>query len=191
MRLRRRVLPHVPAISARTVAPWVRSDLVSREEIPHVSERTDSAGRSQPATKPRHEITVTDESGADVGGMVDDRDPEDMSDQDWIDAAYDTEAALPSQDWIDEATPEEDYAGTRGSDLVTGSVPTCKRTPASEQCSSDSNDDPSKFHADSIFRTAVGARLAPPFPGTGKWSESNRHPAGAGAQLEQRLYGRP
>lgn len=39
-------------VDNKTVAK-VRDDLAAREEIPHVSERTDSAGRKQPARKPR------------------------------------------------------------------------------------------------------------------------------------------
>lgn len=75
-------------------AAGVRESLTESGEIPHFSERVDprTGNASQPATKPRHEITLTDEDGDDIGSMVDDRDPADMSDQDWIDAAYDAEA---------------------------------------------------------------------------------------------------
>lgn len=105
-------------VSGNTAAA-VRRDLESTAQVEQSNERVSGDGRVRPATQPRHEITVTDEGGTDVGGMVDDRDPGDKSDQDWIDAAYDTEAALPNQDWIDEATPDEGYDGDRGGDLVT------------------------------------------------------------------------
>jgi len=50
----------------KTVAA-VRAKLESRAEIPHVETRTDSKGRSQPATKPKPE-EKTEEAEAEVQG---------------------------------------------------------------------------------------------------------------------------
>lgn len=80
----------------KDTAGSVRRQLEESGEVGHFSERIDprTGNASQPATKPRHEITITDETGDDVGRMVDDRDPDAMSDQDWIDAAYDADALI-------------------------------------------------------------------------------------------------
>lgn len=82
----------------KNTAAKVRAGLESTGEIHQSDGRVSGDGRVRPATQPRHEITVTDDDGTAVGGMVDDRDPADMSDQDWIDAAYDTEAEFDDSD---------------------------------------------------------------------------------------------
>lgn len=44
--------------------------------------------------QPRSTTVIRDEAGEEIGGIVDDRDPADMTDADWIDEAYDTDAEI-------------------------------------------------------------------------------------------------
>ncbi|GEE00231.1 hypothetical protein nbrc107696_46060 [Gordonia spumicola] len=83
-----------------------------------------TAAAIRDAVRARQQITATDEDGTEVGGMVDDRDPVDMSDQDWIDAAYDADAL------IEDEPADEDRPITEPSPAP--AVPTPRRRPLPE-----------------------------------------------------------
>ncbi|WP_157225316.1 MULTISPECIES: ParB/RepB/Spo0J family partition protein [Gordonia] len=86
-----------------STAGAVRRDLEESGQVSNLDSRVSGDGRVRPATQPRRQATFTDESGDEIGGIVDGRDPDTMSDQDWIDAAYDADALNECHD--DEIVP--------------------------------------------------------------------------------------
>ena len=109
----------VRAIASATGASvgTIHCELARCSEVNTSQEVTGTDGKTY---SPRQQTTFTDESSNEVGGIVDDRDPDTMSDQDWIDAAYDADALNEAADEYEADLPEPEPVKPRRRPLEEG-----------------------------------------------------------------------